>query len=128
MSNSEKIGYRRPPKSGQFKKGKSGNPKGRPKGSKNFATELSEELSERIKIKEDGKTRTISKQKAMIKAVLVKALQGNPQAANVLFNVVLKSSASTPDTSDQELLTDTDMKILEKYKATILHQARGKKD
>lgn len=31
----EKIGYKKPPKKSQFKKGKSGNPKGRPKGSKN---------------------------------------------------------------------------------------------
>jgi hypothetical protein len=41
-----KVGYGKPPKSGQFKRGKSGNPKGRPKGSLKLATDLAAELNE----------------------------------------------------------------------------------
>ena len=84
------VGYKKPPKHSQFKPGESGNPKGRPKGAKNLATELLEELQERVKVKEDGKPKSVSKQRAMIKAQLAKAVQGDSRAANTLLNMLLK--------------------------------------
>jgi Family of unknown function (DUF5681) len=72
-----KIGYGKPPKSGQFKRGRSGNPKGRPKGSQKLATDLAAELNEQITVREDGKSRRVSKQRALIKSLMAKALQGD---------------------------------------------------
>jgi hypothetical protein len=54
-----KVGYGKPPKATQFKRGRSGNPKGRPKGSRKLATDLAAELGERITIREDGRSRRI---------------------------------------------------------------------
>ena len=71
-----KVGYGKPPKTKQFKRGKSGNPKGRPKGSLNLATDLTTELSEHITVREDGRSRKVSKQRALIKSLMAKALQG----------------------------------------------------
>src|SRR5689334_21865464 len=79
MSN-YRVGYRKPPKTTQFKKGRSGNPQGRPKGALNFATDLAAELSEQVTIREHGRSVTVSKQRAMIKSLVAKALKGDPRA------------------------------------------------
>ena len=39
MSDDYEVGYGKPPKDKQFKKGQSGNPKGRTKGTKNFISD-----------------------------------------------------------------------------------------
>jgi hypothetical protein len=76
------VGYRRPPVNRQFKPGQSGNPKGRPKGSKNFVTTFAEVLSRPIKVRDrnNGKARTVSKLEVMIEAITNKAMAGDPKA------------------------------------------------
>ena len=76
------VGYRRPPVNRQFKPGQSGNPKGRPKGSKNFVTMFAEVLSRPIKVRDrnNGKARTVSKLEVMIEAITNKAMAGDPKA------------------------------------------------
>ena len=49
------VGYGKPPKSGQFKKGQSGNPKGRPKGSLDYTTYVQQMLSAQVTVTESGK-------------------------------------------------------------------------
>ncbi len=61
------IGYKCPPKSGQFKPGQSGNPKGRRKGSRNFLTLLEQELGQSIVVNENGKKK-VTRLKAMVQA------------------------------------------------------------
>lgn len=68
-----KVGYGRPPKATRFKPGQSGNPKGRPKGRCNLATDLASELNEQITVREDGRPRRISKQRALIKSLMARA-------------------------------------------------------
>jgi hypothetical protein len=79
-----RVGYRRPPKEHQFQKGRSGNPKGRPKGVKNLATDIDEERRELLKISEGGKQRVITKQRAMVKCLVNKAVKGDTKAMALL--------------------------------------------
>jgi hypothetical protein len=74
------VGYGKPPQHTRFKKGESGNPTGRPKGSKNLTTLLEKELKQRVVITENGRRRSITKQEAMVKHLVNKAVFGRPPA------------------------------------------------
>ena len=85
MTRSSGVGYGKPPEATRFKPGKSGNPKGRPKGSLNLATDLSAELGEQITVREGGRQHRISKQRALVKSLMAKALQGDVRAFGQLI-------------------------------------------
>lgn len=122
------VGYGKPPEHTRFQKGKSGNPKGRPKGHKNFKTDLLDELGETIAIHENGKTRRITKQRAMIKSAVAKAIKGDNKAANSIFSMASKDLPDAIEESNPVDLTETDQMILEEFKQAILKSASAKKD
>lgn len=115
-----KVGYKNPPKSTQFKPGQSGNPKGRPKGLKNLSTDLKDELEEKIVVTEGGKTLELTKQRAMLKTLMAKALKGDTKAANSLITLTLGIEQSESSRSGQELLPEEDQAILASLKARLL--------
>jgi hypothetical protein len=83
------VGYGKPPKNTQFKKGQSGNPKGRPKGTFNLATVLGKALRERVVVNENGQRRTITKLEAAAKQLVNKAASGDLTALRQLSMLVL---------------------------------------
>jgi len=78
------TGYAKPPKSRQFRKGQSGNPKGRPKGSKNFATIFHDVGRQKVKVTDNGITREITKFEASAMQLMNKAAAGDMRALNTL--------------------------------------------
>ena len=85
------VGYKRPPKSGQFKKGEpSRNPKGRPRTKRKSPPPLPNavRLAERIlsasrrpvKVRENGEVEEIPTIDAMMRSLAAKGLQGNTRA------------------------------------------------
>ncbi len=112
--NDESVGYRRPPKSGQFKPGQSGNPKGRKKHVANFKTDLTDELREMITIRENGRERKITKQRAFVKALMALAIKGDIRAINALVACTRNFGAGSESGNDETVDVE-DLDILENY-------------
>ena len=106
------VGYRKPPKRTQFRKGVSGNPAGRPAGRRNLATVLEETLNESVVVTEGGEKRTVTKMEAAVKRMVRKATSGNIHAFRVLSALVLSSEESAPGLTTSELAA-SDQKILQ---------------
>lgn len=94
--SSEKVGYKRPPRARQFKKGQSGNPHGRPRtrSALNVISDsqvdevLRSELQRQVTVTEGGKPKKYSMLEVVIRAQATSAAKGNPLAQR---NVVVQA-------------------------------------
>ena len=121
-----KVGYGKPPKSSQFKRGKSGNPKGRPKGSLKLASDLAAELNEQITVREDGKSRRVSKQRALIKSLMAKALQGDVRANAAVLARKGRVITDLPDDEDG-FVEENELQILRQFAPRLLQSTAPEK-
>jgi len=117
-----KVGYGKPPKARQFKRGKSGNPKGRPKGSLNLATDLTAELGEHITVREDGRPRKVSKQRALIKSLMAKALQGDVRAMGSLLALYARVITEAPH--DDQPIDKDELQVLRRFAPRLLRSVK----
>ena len=74
------VGYRKPPRHSQFRRGQSGNPAGRPPGRKNLAAIVRAALQEEITVTENGKSRKATKLETVIVQMINAALKGDQRA------------------------------------------------
>lgn len=98
MSKDERlyeVGYGKPPQSGQFTKGKSGNPKGRPKGSKNLATIVLKESRQVVRVNGPSGSRKVTKLEATLMQIGNKAAQGDIRASRDFVSLIGKAEEAT---------------------------------
>jgi hypothetical protein len=115
MANYE-VGYRKPPKHAQFKKGQSGNPKGRPKKVTplNLATVVANTLRQTVELVDEktNKKITITKLEATIQRLVDNAVKGDHHAFRALSALthLLDDPQNAPTMAE---LQEADKKVME---------------
>ena len=80
-----RVGYGKPPRNSQFRKGSSGNPNGRPRAPTGPDSHLMQELSKPIIVTENGQRKSISKGQAFARQLIHKAISGEATATRLLY-------------------------------------------
>jgi hypothetical protein len=110
------VGFRRPPKQNRFKPGQSGHPRGRPKRLPTFKQDFNAELRERLLLRENGRERRLSKQRALIKSLMALAIKGNVRAMNAVLASTRNFDLGQDDKSEDSV-DPIDLEILEAFVA-----------
>lgn len=120
-------GYKKTPDHTKFKKGRSGNPKGRPKGAKGIKTLLANELKAPVSIQQDGKTKQIPRQEAIMKGLVNDALRGRDRPRETVLRY---AEAIEADQREDEAaqLSEEDQAILDRYFERRLARMQRKND
>ena len=103
------VGYGKPPRSGQFKPGQSGNPRGRPKKRSASAEQIAEVLYGKVTVTEGGKRRTVTTLEAFTRRLLQGALKGDSRAsANVLKLLPMLERAGAQQGADAAAMAEAE--------------------
>jgi hypothetical protein len=105
------VGYGKPPASGRFAKGQSGNPKGRPKGSKNLATIVLRESRQPVRVNGPRGSRLVTKLEATVMLLGNQAVQGDLRAQREFISLVrMSEDVTTPEALP--LTCEIDQKVI----------------
>jgi hypothetical protein len=98
-NSSYDVGYGKPPKANQFRKGRTGNPRGRKQGEENIISAFKRHVLKRVKIKEGDQARSITLAEVVVLKNYNAALQKNPFAMNNIFRLA-ETSGEFVDRTD----------------------------
>jgi Family of unknown function (DUF5681) len=116
-------GYGKPPPEHQFPPNTSGNPRGRPKGRKTIGKMLQDALQRKVKIQENGRTRTISVQEYMIINLVNDAARRDLKAIRAVFALQTQYVDSSETVLDLAELHPEDEAIVRDYIAKLAFES-----
>jgi len=114
---SYEVGYGKPPKQHQFKRGRSGNPNGRPRGVKNIKAQITDELNRKVTITVNGRKREVSQLNSLILRLISDAHKGNVRANEILLRYCEKFGLLS-ETDKAIDVTREDFEILNAFRVT----------
>ena len=131
-NGNNEVGYGKPPKDKQFKKGQSGNPKGRPKGSKNFSTNLREVLNSKVDITHGGKKKSTTTQDVALRTLKKNALTGNQRSLEKFLDLAERYGEQAEAQAEERKLSANEQAILDEFldrqKADWEHERKAAED
>ena len=122
------VGYGKPPQHTRFKKGESGNPSGRPKGSKNLTTLLEKELKQRVVVTENGRRRSITKQEAMVKHLVNKAVSGDRPLMQLLLEEIRLLEARAASSPSDASIDEADREVMRQIQERMRRLMKGEEE
>ena len=87
------IGYGKPPKQSQWKKGQSGNPKGRPRRDRNVSALVAALLAQRIVVRTGKTTKRRTRLEHLVHRLFEQALEGDPRLMKMALDEARKDEA-----------------------------------
>ncbi len=100
MAGDYEVGYGKPPRHTRFRPGRSGNPSGRPKGPQTLPEDLRAELAEVVTLGEGADARTFSRQRAILRRLSDRALEGDARATALVLDLVRRLLGPSPEPAD----------------------------
>ena len=93
------VGYGKPPKANQFRRGRTGNPRGKKPGEENMISAFKRHVQKRVKINDGNRIYTTTLAEAVILKNYNAALQKNPVAMSNMFRLA-EASGEFVDRAD----------------------------
>ena len=121
----EEVGYGKPPRHTQFRKGKSGNPRGRPKGALSLSGVVKRMLNEKVVINENGVRKTVTKLEAAVMQVINKAASGDLQAMKLLTTLARIIETEVAVARNNPDLSEADRKVMAQFLRRLQKPQKG---